>query len=238
MAEAEARDVGTTSASGPGTQAPPVAHDDIMRRLLEYQRRLREGMSPSEAAAAVAEGIPDAPAGGTESQGVAATEETTVVDLTKAEAELEARTEAASEPQTEPGEARTEAAEPSAIGDRSEAATFPTPAEPSTPAEAPVAEAPPAPPEAAPPTPSPEQEPQIPAWATPPSSVWATPPSSVWATPSPAPDLVARVERLERALEEVATKVSDLRQRFQDLAVAADERLAELERILGRAQAR
>ncbi len=222
MAEAEARDAGRTSASGPGTQAPPVAHDDIMRRLLEYQRRLREGMSPSEAAAAVAEGIPEAPAGGAEPQGIAATEEATVVDLTKAEAELEAQAEA--------GEARTEAEEPSAIGDRSEAATAPTSAEPSaaTSGAAPMAEASPASPEVAAPAPSAGPEPQIPAWAT--------PPSSVWATPSPAPDLVARVERLERTLEEVATKVSDLRQRFQDLAVAADERLAELERILGRAR--
>ncbi len=230
MAEAEARDAGRTSASGPGTQAPPVAHDDIMRRLLEYQRRLREGMSPSEAAAAVAEGIPEAPAGDAGPQGIAATEEATVVDLTKAEAELEAQAEAASGPQAEAGEARTEAEEPSAIGDRSEAATAPTSAEPSaaTSGAAPMAEASPASPEVAAPAPSAGPEPQIPAWAT--------PPSSVWATPSPAPDLVARVERLERTLEEVATKVSDLRQRFQDLAVAADERLAELERILGRAR--
>jgi hypothetical protein len=32
--------------------APEVAHDDIMKRLLDYQRSLREGASPTEAAEA------------------------------------------------------------------------------------------------------------------------------------------------------------------------------------------
>ncbi len=40
-----------TSEGAEGTEAdPPLVHDDIMQRLMDYQRRLREGLTPEQAA--------------------------------------------------------------------------------------------------------------------------------------------------------------------------------------------
>lgn len=195
MADADARE--TTSEQG--AEARPIAHDDIMRRLLEYQRQLREGVPPSEAARAVAESDPSALRAEPSREAATATAEP-VVDLTRAEAELEA----------EATTIQREAPEPSA----SAGTVTPAAAEAGTAsATEPSSEAPP------------KAGPSL-----------GTEPSSVRATPAPDPALLARVERLERTLEQVTTQVSDLRQRFQDLAIAADERLAELERTLARAR--
>ena len=76
-----------------------IVHDDIVQRLLAYQRQLREGTSPAEA---------------TEVEGVAvATDTIEVVDLTTAEAELEAETEpsAPETSETEPSLSTEEAAD-------------------------------------------------------------------------------------------------------------------------------
>lgn len=200
MADADARE----TTSEPGAEARPIAHDDIMRRLLEYQRQLREGVPPSEAAKAVAESDPSALRAEPSREAATATAEP-VVDLTRAEAELEAETGQAEREEAEAPEARA------THGGISPAETEPASGvEPS--AEAPLGS------ELAP-------------------SVWAEP-SSVRAPSAADPALAARVERLEQALEQIATQVSDLRQRFQDLAIAADERLAELERTLARARER
>lgn len=196
MAEADARHGGAATGSEEGQQVPPVAHDDIMRRLLEYQRQLREGVPPSEAARAVAESDPAARGIGSVGRDVTTTTEEVVVDLTQAEAELERRPDA--EPIDVEGPARA--------------------------SEVRMEE----------PTPGVAESPQ-------PASPVGTPPeagSSVWATPVPDPGLADRVAQLERTLAEIATQVSDLRQRFQDMAIAADERLADLERTLARATER
>lgn len=186
------------SVSGaPEQGAPPIAYDDVMQRLLEYQRHLREGLSPREAAQAVAEAV--ASAGGSPSEPepavepvVTATEHELLVDLTEAEAELEART--------------VQEAVMAEAGEKGEVVTGEAEAEGGAPAEEVAVEA----------------------------------GASVWATPEPTPDaeLTARVEQLERTLAAVSQQVGELRQRFQDMAIAADERLAELERTLSRARAR
>lgn len=173
---------------------PPIAYDDVMRRLLEYQRHLREGLSPREAAQAVASagGSPSEPEPAVEPV-VTATEHELLVDLTEAEAELEARTV------EEAVMAEAEAAKEDEVGERG---------------------------------------PEVGGGAaTEEVAIAAGAPAR---TPNPTPDaaLTARVEQLERTLAAVSQQVSELRQRFQDMAIAADEHLAELERTLSRARAR
>lgn len=59
--------------------------------------------------------------------------------------------------------------------------------------------------------------------------------------PAPAHELDARVAELEATLERVDAMLGDLRRRFQDLAIAADERIAAIQdqiaRVRGRAGA-
>lgn len=194
MPEDRTTQTGSASASDSEQAAPPIVHEDIMQRLLEYQRKLREGLSPQEAARAVAERVASEGAPPTEQAEqaeqkaeahaepvITATEPEAVVDLTAAEAELEQRAAQEAPP------AGSETEEP--------AEQEVEPAEAAAPAS---------------------------------GSVWAVP------APSPDPELVARVEQLERTLASVSEQVSELRQRFQDMAIAADERLAELERTLSR----
>lgn len=211
MAEADARHGGTVTGSEDGGQARPIAHDDIMRRLLEYQRQLREGVPPAEAARAVAESDPAARGTGSVGQDMTGTTEEVVVDLTQAEAELERRPDAEPidvETQEPAGASDARAEEATAGGEGADRATIAAAAPPGAGA----------------------------AQATRPTE--AASGGSVWATPVPDPGLAERVARLERTLEEIAGQVSDLRQRFQDMAVAADERLADLERVLSRARER
>jgi hypothetical protein len=130
-------------------QGAEIVHEDIMQRLLDYQRQLREGASPGEAAGAMT---------------ATKTETDVIVDLTQAEAELEAVDLVVIE----------EAAEPSS----------------------PVENASVAPPTA---------------------------------------DLAARVAELESAVARVSAMIVDLRNRFQDMAVDSDERLAAVSEELSRA---
>lgn len=228
MPEDRTTQAGSGSASGGEQGAPPIAHEDIMQRLLEYQRKLREGLSPREAAQAVAEAVAGegaSPTGqieqaeqGTEPQAepvITATQPEPVVDLTAAEAELEERTaREAGSADREPSAGEVAVAEPAA--EAPPGPTAETPSEPAAEASGAVASA---------------ERTEAAAPAAPAAgSVWAVP------TPSREPDLAARVEQLERTLASVSQQVSELRQRFQDMAIAADERLAELERTLSRAR--
>lgn len=132
-------------------QGAEIVHEDIMQRLLDYQRHLREGDSPSEAAGAMT---------------ATKTETDVVVDLTQAEAELE----------------------PADLVVIEEAA------EPSSPVES--------------------------------------------AAAPPAADLAARVSELESAVARVSAMIVDLRNRFQDMAVDSDERLAAVSEALSKAASR
>jgi hypothetical protein len=65
--------------------------------------------------------------------------------------------------------------------------------------------------------------------------------SGVWAIPEPPArpernEAAERLAELEESLRHVSETIAELRQRFQDMAVASDERLAELEQIVERAR--
>jgi hypothetical protein len=154
---------------------PSAAHDDIMKRLLNYQRSLREGASPAEAAEAaeVAQSLEVEP----ELDGPAAPSD--LLDLSVSEPETQVEVAG---PEPEPAHAP----EP-------EPAPEPTP----EPAAEPVA------------------EPAI-------EAVFETSAES-------RAELAARVQELEKRLELLGSRVGALRRSFQDMAIAADERLAAME---------
>lgn len=208
MAEADARHGGAATGSEEERQAPPIAHDDIMRRLLEYQRQLREGVPPSEAARVVAESGP-APRGAVSvGRDVTTTTEEVVVDLTQAEAELERGPEEGRidiEGPARATEVRMEEPTPGVVEGGPAAVPVGTPAE---------------------------------AGLSQPQSTEAASGTSAWTVAARDQGLADRVAQLERTLAEIASQVSDLRQRFQDMAIAADERLADLERTLARVSER
>jgi hypothetical protein len=178
-------------------------HQNIMSRILEYQRQLREGDPPPPPV----ETLPDRPAMDFAAAEALSAETADLVDLTEAEATLAA----------EPGPA------PAVEGE----GPVPETSDQGAPSEeraeekvAPVVRLvePPAPAE---PRPVPE--------------------NGVWAVPDPpAQDErnveLERIAELEEALRRVSQTITELRRRFQDMAVASDERLAELEEIVERAR--
>ncbi|MGZ8600180.1 MAG: hypothetical protein ACXWX6_08240 [Actinomycetota bacterium] len=104
----------------PEPEGPGAAHDDIMKRLVNYQRSLREGASPEEAAAAVGRGsVERYPAGEPstvmgELVDVAADAEPEVAIAPEPEQEAhpEANVEAEPAPQAAATEAEVQAEEP------------------------------------------------------------------------------------------------------------------------------
>lgn len=158
----------------PAPEEPTAAHDDIMKRLLDYQRSLREGASPEEAAEAIRGGTAERREPG----------ETTVT--TEELVELEAE-----EPEPEPE------AEPPSSGPEGAVELQPEPTELE-------------------PEPT-ELEPE------------PSPPSVVLES-----QLQARLSALEGKLDLIGSKIVEVRRSFQDLAIAADERLAALEDELDR----
>jgi hypothetical protein len=155
---------------------PPLVHDDIMHRLLDYQRQLREGVTPEQAAEHAASPVLvdysalDAPAV------LEQTETFEVIDLAAAE-------EPAEELAEEPAQDDPEAWSVASI--RSE-------------------------------------------------------PTSVQSMPTAAEasgDLAVRLAKLETTLSNIATSIGDLREQFQNMAIAADERLAAIESMLADAVA-
>jgi hypothetical protein len=156
----------------PAPEEPTAAHDDIMKRLLDYQRSLREGASPEEAAEAI--------------RGVAERHEP---------AETTVATEELVELETPEPEPQAQSSEPEAAV---EVELEPMELEPE----------------------SMELEPE------------PSPPSAI-----PESELQARLSALEGKLDLIGSKIVEVRRSFQDLAIAADERLAaledELERVRG-----
>lgn len=99
-----------TSGTEPEAESPSVVHDDIMKRLLDYQRHLREGTSPAVAAEAATAERPLIDYAAAEAVGTQ-TETVTVVDITAAEAEIEADTAPIAETELETEISSLEAAE-------------------------------------------------------------------------------------------------------------------------------
>ena len=92
-------ELGGQEAEEPST----IHHDDIVKRLLEYQRQLREGATPSEAAQRATSGPLLIDYSALEEQQAVVTGTEEVVDLTAAEAEAEAEGGAEAEQATATG---------------------------------------------------------------------------------------------------------------------------------------
>jgi hypothetical protein len=156
-----------TGEDAEGTEAtPPLVHDDIMQRLMDYQRRLREGLTPEQAAKS--NGTPilvNHPASHSPAATATRAETIEVVDLAAVEGPVE-----------EPIEV-IEGVDVVHATDGSE------------------------------------------------------PPSA-----DPAADLAARLARLEATLSSVAKSIGDLREQFQNMAIAADERLGVIESMISSAK--
>jgi hypothetical protein len=192
--------------SGDEPEADPtssVPHDDIMKRLLDYQRSLREGASPEEAAEVITGRAEATPA-----ETVTATAD--LLDLEEPAVAIAPEPEHEQEPEPQPSAevaqvelAGSEPAEPSAAEPGPAEATLVTILEPSAGREG------------APPT--------APSGAEPPRSA-----SRV--------EVEARLAKLEGSLDRLGSKLAALRQSFQEMAVAADERLATLEDELAEAR--
>jgi hypothetical protein len=151
----------TRSTDEPGSDE--FAHDDIVKRLLDYQRQLREGKAeqatPPDRGSVATATVPEQ-----------------LVDLTASEIPDVAPAEVEEVPAVEAtGERVAE--------DTPRGGEQPVPAEPAAGAEA-----------------------------------------------------SGRLERLERSLAEIASMLSSLRKEFQDLAIAADERIARIEEAIARAR--
>lgn len=155
-----------TGEDAEGTEAtPPLVHDDIMQRLMDYQRRLREGLTPDQAAKS--NGTPILVNPGSQSPATRATRTETieVVDLAAVEGPVEEPIEIVK------GVEVVHAAEES------------------------------------------------------------EPPSTDLAA-----DLAARLARLEDTLSSVAKSIGELREQFQNMAIAADERLGVIESMISSAK--
>jgi hypothetical protein len=171
----------------PEPERPGAAHDDIMKRLVDYQRSLREGASPEEAAAAVGRGSMErSPAGETS---------TVTGELVDVAADAEPDVSIAPEPEPDPVAEVSIEPEPE-----------PEPDSVATEVEA-LAE---------------EPEPE--------------PAASAPETGETRSDLEARLASLEDKLDRLGSKIGEVRQGFQDMAIAADERLAALEEELEEAR--
>ena len=174
----------------------PVAHDDIMKRLLDYQRRFREE-NPSEPS------HPLVDYSAMEAQAALATATEEIVDLTEIE-ESEAEIEVVEVVEVDEADVLPEAAKSAqaeAMHERDAEDTAPMSAETlaSRAAEPVVTKA--------------EESP-----------------------PAAEGNLAERVEQLEASLDEIAMMLAAVRSDFQDLAIRADERIAEIEDALASAR--
>ena len=174
----------------------PVAHDDIMKRLLDYQRRFREE-NPSEPS------HPLVDYSAMEAQAALATATEEIVDLTEIE-ESEAEIEVVEVVEVDEADVLPEAAKSAqaeAMHERDAEDTAPMSAE--TPA-------------------SKAAEPVV-------TKAEESPPAAEG-------NLAERVEQLEASLDEIAMMLAAVRSDFQDLAIRADERIAEIEDALASAR--
>jgi len=183
----------------PAPEDPDAGHDDIMKRLVDYQRQLREGVEPTEAAAVAWHREPRDP-GPTEQSGQSEQSEQSeqlpqpeepstswrepdFVDVSTREPEIQAEAEVPSE-------------------ERGEGGSFDRPPDRVEILTSEEAEASPARPWERPPAPGPEAS---------------------------RTDVSDRIAQLEGTLDRLSTLLGDLRENFQGMAVTADERLAAIE---------
>jgi pilus assembly protein FimV len=205
----------------PESETPPVAHDDIMKRLMNYQRSLREGASPAEAAE-----VAQHPSAEPAREAQTATGELLDLSVTEPEVEVEFDVTTEAEPETEAApraEAETgELVEPEVAAEAEPEAEIGSAAEPEDLWSAELEPEPYAavPEESGPQPIAAEESPAL-------YETAAAEPAGV--AEESRDELVARVVRLEERLERLGSKLGELRQSFQDMAIAADERLAAME---------
>jgi hypothetical protein len=195
------------NADDPDPVAPEAGHDDIMKRLVDYQRSLREGASPEEAAdvfqgRSADPGAPETPTATDELVDLSSTDQPFGVD-SSTEGAIETEAEPAVEAEAEPAELSTA---PEAI-----ARPEPEPAEPE---------------------PVPERAPETERFASRPSFLTIPEPISARSDETRA-DLEDRLTGLEERLARLRSGLAQLRRSFQDMAIDADERLAEMEEEVG-----
>ena len=181
---------------GSEAEDPASAHDDIMQRLLNYQRSLREGAAPDEAAEAAGPMPPEPP---TESPA----SPSGLVDLSSPVPAVEVEAESEIEPED------VGTAIPVVGGVRPGTAVERSEVEPDLSTSPVVTE---------------------PSLVMIPETSRRTAP----ATGASRADLEERLTSLEGRLERLGSKLGDLRRSFQDMAIAADERLAAMEEEVGR----
>ncbi len=199
----------------PEAEAPEVGHDDIMKRLVDYQRSLREGASPTEAVETLfTERL----------QTESPTTTGELVDLSSADPtfEVESLPEPADEIEPEPAGPSPSEPVPATLGEEPEpemAASREEP-EPETTEVAHERE------------PAIEEEPDV---GPEPVPGYVTIPANVGGLPAETrTELEERLTALEDRLQRLGSKVGELRRNFQDMAIAADERLASMEDEIGR----
>jgi hypothetical protein len=230
---------------------PAVAHDDIMKRLLDYQRQMREGEEPEASHASFddpprpATDFLEAPLGGTHVDS-----ETFERAVTSSDEGIDAPSfDAGARPADEPSHAETEG-----LGHWSDEELEQPPSaraaearEPDV-AATPEVEAAPQPHEESPPPArrgffrsrgSRREEADVPSLeaATNLADVPDFEDVAPALTGSVAAELEARIAGFERTLQRLHGQVSELRQAFADMAVAADERLGALEDEIAKARA-
>jgi hypothetical protein len=227
---------------------PDIVHDDIVKRLLDYQRQLREGAPEEIAAAATTTLTAESPADelidltaveAVDPSDTVTLDEPATAGATSPETATSDATDAAATGTDVTGETlsgadedasaevivlRPDAPTAEAVADDTEAMTTVDASADEDLATAMTALA-----EAEAPTPS----------AT---SDDATSEAPTAETPAPAPEATVepetaeRIARYERSLEDLADRFATLRSSFQDMAIAADERLAEIEELLAQTQ--
>lgn len=183
----------------PETEAPQLVHDDIVKRLLDYQRRLREG-------------APDDPAPVSDPE-MSPSVIDEVIDLT-AEEELvvegSTSTEAVPQPVAQgPGEAPADVAEVIDISTGRAAEAGPASAETKI-------------------SGSDASGAEMTETASEPPDGSAVTSADLGATQA----LEDRIDEIERSLERLSSKFAELRSAFQDMAIAADERLADIQDVI------
>ena len=208
-----------------------IVHDDIVKRLLDYQRQLREGLDARGAATATA----------TTATITASTATDELVDLTAAEESAASRNESADERGAagaveHPGagdDAGDAVSGGAGFGTREDAVAGDVSADvivlhPVTPGDETVPEV-----TSEDAVTAAEGEASTGAWPGTEGSASAALAGASANEPDDGTDEAAdRVLELERSLETLAARFDSLRSSFQDMAIAADVRLAEIEELI------
>jgi hypothetical protein len=205
-----------------GSEPPQAVHDDIVKRLLDYQRRLREGDDAAEVVVMPEVDEPEAAAVDLAAGDRAAVVDDVPIAASTTDEAISGERELASDGSTSSDPSTAPAGTTRSLG-RSD--DDPTPA--LTRLEEAIAAA-----EAVTREGGTSDAASIEEDVTSDEAIAHGTPDPATSLASSSAETDARIERLERALGDLSTRLSDLRASFADMAVAADERLADIEDLL------